>query len=215
MNKFGKAVGGSDSIVITILYILFMGIYCCLMMSDRGELYILGRFFHPTIAMYLGYMLYYGEYFYNYIRIPKDERKHINGTVVSCLTVMLIISVLGAGSIIYSGVKDPPYTVAETFSDGTVILLCERNDHIAGEPQSKLTYLDVYRLKGFKAVKIGKIDETRFSNRCLAEDKYTLDYNEKTKALTVACEYGDYSHGFINLKEEFDTGTLTYEFIIS
>lgn len=210
MTKFTKAIGGSDSIVITILYILFMGIYCYLMMSKRGELYIFDRFFHPTIAMYLGYMLYYGEYFYRYIRIPKGERKHINGTVVSCLTVMMIISVLGAGSIIYFGVKDPPYTVAETLPDGTVILLSERKDYLAGfekNPKNERTYLDVYRLKGFKAVKIGKIDETRFSNKCLAQDKYTLDYNEETKTVTVACEYGGYG-------DRFDTEVLRYDFYL-
>lgn len=199
--------------IVTLLLFGLCIVICCYLTINDGTLYIFDRFFNPNIFLFLVFMLISGENMYLYIRSPQEEKKEKKP--VAGTAVMLIISVLGIGSIIYFGVKDPPYTVAETLPDGTVILLAERNDHSAGEPQSKLTYLDVYRLKGFKAVKIGNIDETRFSNRCLAEDKYTLDYNEETRVLTVACEYGDYSHGFINPKEELDTGVMTYKFIIS
>lgn len=214
MNKFKKVLGRSDSIVITILYILFSGIYCYLM-ANGGTLYILDRFFSPYIFLHLANSLFFGEAFYILIRSPKVEKTDIFIAAAVLSVIMLIFSIFEIGDLIHSGIKDPPYNFSETLSDGTVVLLSERNDHIAGDPQSKLTYINLYRLKGFKAVKIGRIDETYFSNRCLVQDKYILDYNEETKTITVACEYGVYGNEYVHLTEEFDTGVLTYKFIIS
>lgn len=192
-------------IIVTLLLYGVCIVICCYLTINGGTLYIFDRFFNPNIFLFLVYMLISGENMYLYIRSPKEEKKPVAGTAV-----MLIISALGIGSIIYFGVKDPPYTVAETLPDGTVILLSEYKDYLAGfekNPENELTYLDVYRLKGFKAVKIGNINETRFSNKCLAQDKYTLDYNEETKTVTVACEYGGYG-------DRSDTEVLTYDFYL-
>ncbi len=203
------------SIVTLLLFGLCIVIYCYLTIND-GTLYIFDRFFNPNIFLFLVYMLLSGESIYLYIRSPQEEKKEKKP--VAGTAVMLIISVLGIGSIIYFAVKDPPYTVSETLPDGTVILLSEHKDYLAGfekNPKNELTYLDVYRLKGFKAVKLGDINETYFSNKCLAQDKYTLDYNEEARTVTVACEYGVYGNEYVHLKEEFDTGVMTYDFIIS
>lgn len=192
-------------IIVTLLLYGVCIVICCYLTINGGTLYIFDRFFNPNIFLFLVYMLISGENMYLYIRSPKEEKKPVARTAV-----MLIISALGVGSIIYFGVKDPPYTVAETLPDGTVILLSEYKDYLAGfekNPENELTYLDVYRLKGFKAVKIGNINETRFSNKCLAQDKYTLDYNEETKTVTVACEYGGYG-------DRSDTEVLTYDFYL-
>lgn len=207
-------------IILLLTAVVFMGIYCFLMKND-SMLYIFGRLFRPYIFMYVYYIIFFGQYIYLYLigmRKEQDKEKKKNLLICTVIsTFMVIVGICGAADNICDGVKDPPYFVSKTLSDGTVVLFAERTDYIAGfekKPESELTYFDIYRLKGFAAAKIGDIDESYFSNRCLAQDKYILDYDENSKTLTVACEYGVYGNDFVHLKEEFDTGVMTYEFIL-
>ncbi|MDE6709809.1 MAG: hypothetical protein K2J76_04910, partial [Oscillospiraceae bacterium] len=78
----------------------------------------------------------------------------------------------------------------------------------------ELTYMDVYQINGFAAKKAGEIDESYFSNKCLLQDKYTYEYDEANKKLTIICEYGTFDSGFLKLKEEYDTGFLEREFTL-
>ena len=92
-------------------------------------------------------------------------------------------------------------------------MLSERIDYIAGT-EIELTYMDVYQISGIAAKKLGKIDESYFSNKCLSQDKYTYEYDEASKKLTIICEYGTYGDSFVSLKEEYDTGFWEEEFIL-
>ena len=63
-----------------------------------------------------------------------------------------------------------------------------------------------------QAALLQQIDETDFSNNCLEQGKYEYEYDEKSKLLTVICEYGEYGDDTVFLKEEYDTGFMSYEF---
>lgn len=125
--------------------------------------------------------------------------------IVAC-TVFLI-------HLIYDDIKNNADTEAITLSDGNEILLSERITHstISGR---ELTYMDVYQINGFAAKKVGEINETYFSNKCLLQDKYTYEYDEAGKKLTIICEYGTYGDGTIRFKEEYDTGFWEEEFVL-
>lgn len=100
-------------------------------------------------------------------------------------------------------------------SDGNEILLSERITHSTiGETKFEFTYMDVYQIKGIAVKKLGRIDETYFSNKCLSQDKYTYEYDGTSKKLTIICEYGTYGDGFVRLKEEYDTGFWEEEFTL-
>lgn len=102
-----------------------------------------------------------------------------------------------------------------TLSDENKILLNERATYSKfGERKFEYTYMDVYQIKGITVKKLGEINETYFSNKCLSQDKYSYEYDEQSKKLTVICEYGTYGDSVVHLKEEYDTGFWSGEFTL-
>ena len=129
-----------------------------------------------------------------------------------------VIFVLEAGLIVwyaYDNINEKADRERLVLSDGNEILLKERIAHITiGETRFEHTYMDVYHINGFAAKKLGEIDETYFSNKCLSQDKYTYEYDEASKKLTIICEYGTYGNEVVRLKEEYDTGFWEKEFTL-
>ncbi len=91
-------------------------------------------------------------------------------------------------------------------NETTKVFLCEstqKNGH---------TQIDVYRVKGRLARKLGEIDETLFSVRCIEQDMYSYAVSGDESLLTVNCQYGVYGNGMYMLSPTYDTGTLSYTF---
>lgn len=205
-NKLGTAADIADCVLMILCVALFI-------FTGGEKIYVFDRFFSGHIFIFIGYLVIGAEHLFLYLRGLKAGKK--TGKYIAAAILTAAISLFGIAVNIYFAFSGTLYIIAETFSDGTKVLLSERTDYIAGHdktPENELTYIDVYRLKAFKAVKIGTIDETYFSNKCLAQSKYALDYSADEKKLTVSCEYGVYGNSFVHLKEEYDTGILVYEF---
>lgn len=125
----------------------------------------------------------------------------------SVLCIILVVTF--AGMIIWDFATCDKYTIAKeniTLSDNTKIFLLEK--------KSDRKYIDIYKANFIFAEKLGRIDEYYYSNDCLADDKYTYQYNEDKKILNIICEYGIYGNEFVKRKEEFDTGFDNFEFVI-
>ena len=90
-----------------------------------------------------------------------------------------------------------------TLSDGNEIIFKEYIE------QKEYTYIEVYQVNGIIAKKIGFIDEIFFYNQCLLQDKYSYEYDEAGKKLTVICE-----HGSASLEELYGTDFWEREFIL-
>lgn len=74
--------------------------------------------------------------------------------------------------------------------------------------------IDVYSMNGRICRKIGEIDETLFSVRCVETDSYRYYISEDGRQLTLECLYGTYGSDTYELTSQADTGSLTYIFEI-
>lgn len=145
------------------------------------------------------------------IKAKKINKKQKIAFIVGCVMTVVII-VLGL-PLWYGNIKDTVDTERLTLSDGNEVLLRERVHPFSDG--TDYTYMDVYRIDGIIAKNLGKIDETYFSNKCLLQDKYTYEYDETSKMLTIICEYGTYGeNSAARLTEEYDTGFWEVEFTL-
>ena len=142
--------------------------------------------------------------FTSWIDQPKSEKRR---NVIILCAVLLVLEVVLISWSAYEKINGKADRERLVLSDGNKILLSERISHSTiGETKFEFTHMDVYQIKGIAAKKLGEINETYFSNKCLSQDKYTYEYDEASKKLTIICEYGTYGDSFVSLKEEYDTG---------
>ncbi|MDE5577277.1 MAG: hypothetical protein K2J11_07815, partial [Oscillospiraceae bacterium] len=150
--------------------------------------------------------------FISWIGQPKSKKR------TKCMVVCAVFFALEVGVIVWAvheNIKNTVDIEQITLSDGNEILLKERISHTTiGKTRFEDTYMDVYQINGIAAKKLGEIDESYFSNKCLLQDKYTYEYDEASKKLTIICEYGTYGNGVVRLKEEYDTGFWEKEFTL-
>lgn len=163
--------------------------------------------FSVSFLMFIGYAI---------IVVPEWLQKKIGRkkifTMCSFLAVVLIFTIWAFIDTISNGVKECRISQRLTLSDGTEIFLTEETEHSSIDKKHELKYLNIYQLSFITAERIGFIDETDFSNDCLEQGKYEYEYDEKNKLLTVICEYGEYGDDTVFLKEEYDTGFMSYDF---
>lgn len=163
--------------------------------------------FSVCFLMFIGYAI---------IVVPewikkKSSRKRIF-TMCTFLVAVLIFTAWAFIDTISDGIKECRISQRLTLSDGTGILLTEETERSSVDKKYELKYLNIYQLSFITAERIGLIDETVFSNNCLEQGKYEYEYDEKSKLFTVICEYGEYGDDTVFLKEEYDTGFMSYEF---
>lgn len=202
--------GISDIIGIVIAVIIF-GFVGYLAITDR-ELFLFGYMWKVNyIAIFLQAVLII-LYFISWIGQPKSKKRTkamISFAVLFALEVGLI------AWYAYDNINKKVDRERLVLSDGNEILLSERISHSTiGETKFESTYMDVYQINGIAAKKLGEIDESYFSNKCLLQDKYTYEYDEASKKLTIICEYGTYGNEVVRLKEEYDTGFREKEFTL-
>ena len=152
-------------------------------------------------------MVMFIYFFISWIDQPKSKKR------TKCMIACAVMFALEASVIVwavYEDVKNIVDTEQITLSDGNEILLKERITHDKiGETRFEITYISVYQINGIAAKKLGGINETYFSNKCLLQDKYSYEYDEAGKKLTVICE-----HGSASIEEEYGTGFWEKEFTL-
>lgn len=193
-------------IVVIVILAAILGFLIYLKAVDR-ELFLFGYVWYPN---YIGFFL--EVLLLAWIGAPKSKKRR---NVIIVCAVMLVLE---AGLIVwavYDNIKNTADTEQITLSDRNKILLNESTTYgKIGEKKFEYTYMDVYQINGIAAKKLGRIDETYFSNKCLSQDKYSYEYDEQSKMLTVVCEYETYGDGTVRLKEEYDTGFWSGEFTL-
>ena len=203
-------IGIFDIFVFVILAII-LGFLIYLEAVDR-ELFLFGYVWYPNYIGFFSEVLMFAWLLWAWIGAPKSKKRR------NVIIVCAVILVLEAGLIVwsaYDNINEKTDRERIVLSDGKEIMLSERIDYLKlSESKFELTYMDVYQINGIAAKKLGTIDETYFSNKCLSQDKYTYEYDEAGKKLTVICEYGTYGDSVVRLKEEYDTGFLSKEFTL-
>lgn len=209
-TKKKTKIGIFDIVVIGFEAVI-LGLFIYLKIAG-GELFLFGYVWYVNFILVFFQMVMFISFFISWIGQPKSKKRII------CMTLCAVMFVLQTGVIVwyvYDDTKNITDTEQITLSDGNEILLKERISHYKiGETRFEDTYMDVYQINGITAKKLGKIDETYFSNKCLLQDKYAYEYDEVGKKLTVTCEYGTYGDSVVRLKEEYDTGFWSEEFTL-
>ena len=115
---------------------------------------------------------------------------------------------------LYGGVKDVRHSKTAdmlVMSGGRNALLTEYTEK-NGTAGKENTFIDVHILYGRVAIKLGNIDETYFSNKCVEKDLYAYSLNESDNVLTIECEYGDFGDGIVAIDPSHGTSTIKYDF---
>lgn len=202
---------GISDVIVFIIIVIILGFFIYLVRTD-SELFLfgyvwkindIGNFFNILSAAAI-FMAWKGK--------PKSKRRR------NIMILAVVLLALEAGLLAwsaYDNINEKADRERLVLSDGKEVMLSERIDYLKlSEKKLELTYIDVYQINGIAAKKLGKIDESYFSNKCLSQDKYTYEYDETSKKLTVICEYGTYGDGFVRLKEEYDTGFWSKDFTL-
>lgn len=127
------------------------------------------------------------------------------------LWLMVISCVVSAACLINSVAEDSGKSKTKTeivVNEATNVYLCEsiqKNGH---------TKITVYRVRDRLVKKLGEIDEKPFTSRCIADNRCTWDISENGDIITIHCNYGKYVDERVELKKEYDTGTLSYPFAL-
>lgn len=125
--------------------------------------------------------------------------------------LMIIAAVVAAVCLINSIAEDSRKSKTKdvlNIVEGTDVFLCEDVE------KSGHTRIDVYRVRNRLAKKIGEIDERYFSVRCVEEDTYTYNVSDDYSIININCHYGTYGNDMISLNPAFDTGVMTFSFVL-
>lgn len=195
--------------VIVIIALLGSGWYLNRMESD---LFLFGYIWDRQYLRDFTIVVLYIVFLYMWMGKPKSRKRNI------CMILALVMIVLGVGGISFAGYRDVKNTVEVeqiVLSDGKEVLFTETLAHVRIiKKRFEDTYFNVYQKNGIIVKKVGEINESYFSNKCLSQDTYSYEYDEADRKLTVVCEYGTYGNSVVSLKEEYDTGTLSREFVL-
>ncbi|MCM1529050.1 MAG: hypothetical protein NC093_03540 [Alistipes sp.] len=123
------------------------------------------------------------------------------------ITLFCLINCL-ATDIKASGTKD-----ILKIGDKNRVMLCESVFTDENDVVTEVR-IDVYSINGRLCRKLGEIDETLFSVRCVETDSYRYYISDDGRQLTLECLYGAYGNGTYSLTPQADTGKLTYIFEI-
>lgn len=195
-------IGFAAVILVVFIYLKIAG----------GELFLFGYVWHYTdIGNFLNAFVCVWI-FISWAGQPKSAKRRNIMILGAALFVLEIVLISWA---VYEDIKNTADMERITLSDGNKILLDERITYIKfDEKKFEYTYMDVYQINGITAKKLGEINESYFSNKCLSQDKYSYEYDEQSKKLTIICEYGTYGDSVVHLKEEYDTGFWSEEFTL-
>ena len=211
MAENGKAKSGTK--LSTVLYfacltiaVMALVFFLYLILVDGG-LFLFGYVFSPyTLAFAViaaVFTLRTGD-----LLKSKGGKVSYHGMLAAAGAVIALVVAL------YGGIKDVRHSKTAdmlVMSGGRNALLTEYTEK-NGTAGKENTFIDVHILYGRVAIKLGNIDETYFSNKCVEKDLYAYSLNESDNVLTIECEYGDFGDGIVAIDPSHGTSTIKYDF---
>ena len=194
-------------LVMLVMLLLFvaglLGKYMGISMLVAGKLLSCDSFTWASVMIMCAVVLTY------------SGMRRKDGTVKKApFVVAVILMVLTAFPFISGLVSDLKET---SVSENTVVdadtdaLLTEVTSHDTASDKEH-THINVYKITGIFAKKLGEIDETYYSIKALEEGKLVCTYSDDASVLMIECGYGTFGNDRVQLTPEYDTGTLKYEF---
>jgi len=210
MAENGKAKGGTK--LSTVLYftcltlaVMALVFFLYLLLVDGG-LFLFGYVFSP-------YTLAFAVIAFVFLLRTGDLLKRNGGKVSYHGTLAAAAAVIALAAAVYGGVRDIRHTRTADMlvMSGRNALLTEYTEK-NGTTGKDNTFIDAHILYGRIAMKLGRIDETYFSNKCVEKDLYAYSVNDTENVLTIECEYGDFGDGVVALDPSHDKSTIKYDF---
>lgn len=199
-KKFAKAYDTFYYIFITLAAVGF-GFFGYLKLTDT-DIY----FYDRVINCYT--LCFTAAFVFLALRILIVFRR--SGNKVSYQLWLMIAAALISGACLIN-------SLAEDFSRSKImdiIEIDENTDIFLCETGDENTQIDIYRVKDRMARKIGEIDETYFSVKCIEQGMYSYEISDDGTFITIYCNYGVYGNGIYMIVPAYDTGTLSYTFQI-
>lgn len=207
----GRSVSSAGIWLFIIAIAALLGFYIYLYKTE-SDLFLFGHIWDKQFLNVFYLALIFIGYLIMWIGQPKSGKRKV--CMILCL-VMIAFYIWGIPYSIYRDVKNTVDMERIVLSDGNEVLFTETISHVRIiEETFEHTYINVYQMNGIIVKKIGEINESYFSNKCLLQDKYSYEYDEADRKLTVLCEYGTYGNSVVTLKEEYDTGIWSEEFVL-
>lgn len=207
--KFSNAV----PYLVRILIAVMVAFFGWLKLADR-YIYIFDTVFNCYTFAIVGAFAVLLIYLLDYLKKNNGNFNFNSGIITAILCVLLVCMINStAEDIKNSKVKDvlPIGTVTEENPDVPSVVLCEVtkfNNMINAES----TYIDVYRVNGKIARKLGMIDEVYFSVECIKDGLYKYFINYEKNTITIECSYGVFGDGIVEMNPAYETGKIQYVF---
>lgn len=139
--------------------------------------------------------------------------KSSGGKITYHSSLAAAAAVLSLVCLVYTGAEDVRFSKTVdmlVLNDGRNVLLTEHSERSEHTGKDN-TYIDVYLLYGRMAQKLGRIDETCFSNKCIESDLYAYSVGVDD-VITIECEYGSFGDGIVALEPNYGSTTIKYDF---
>lgn len=193
------------------LAVMFLSFLMLLAVSGDGRICILGAMLSSVTASVLAASMMALIVLAIACTRKKDDGKLkefpaiVSGIAVFFCVVCLIIGVV-------RDISDTKIKGELNISEEESVILTEttvKNKYT----ETERTHITVYlKGEGLTAKKLGEIDETMFTVKCIESGSYNCYYNSENETVTVICYHGGYGNGIASLL--YDEGSMTYNFPI-
>lgn len=212
-DKKSAKFGNTAPYLIRILIAVTVAFFGWLKLSDRC-IYIFGTIFQCYTFAFVSAFAILLVYLLNYLKKKNGNFNFHSGFITTILCVLIICAVNStAEDIKDSKVKDvlPIGATTEEIPDVPSVVLCEITE-FNNMMNDDSTYIDVYRVNGRIAKKLGTIDEVYFSVECIKDGLYTCFINQEKNIITIECTYGYFGDGIVEINPAYETGKIQYVF---
>lgn len=205
---WSEAASNSGYIIIVIA----LAFFCWLKLSDK-YLYIFGNIVSCYTFAFITAFIILLRIVIKLIKKNNGNFDFMSGLLTAALFITFVCSInSAAGDAKNSKVKDVLKISEETQENsGVSVVLCEVTE-FNNTINADSTFINVYRVSGGIAKKIGVIDEMYFSVECIKEDMYTYFINADKSTITIECSYGFFGDGIIMMNPAYETGKIRYVF---
>lgn len=199
--------------LVKIIIAVCVAIFGWLKMADR-YIYIFGTVFNCyTFAVVCAFFILL-VYLVGYIKKNNGNFNFNSGFFTAILCILLVCAVnCTVEDVKKSKIKDvlPISAVTENDADVPSVVLCEVTE-FNSTVNDYSTYINIYRVKGRIARKIGVIDEVYFSAECIKDGLYNYFINYEKNTIMIECFYGYFGDGIVEINPAYETGKIQYVF---
>lgn len=195
-----------------ILIVVMFAFFCWLKIADRS-LYIFGAVFNCYTFAFVGAFVVLLVQVINLLKKNEGGFDFMSGLLLSALIITFICTVTNAATDVKNSKVSDVLKISEDSESGSSlsVVLCEVTE-FNNVINADSTYINVYRVSGGIAKKIGVIDEVYFSVECIKEDMYTYFVSSDKSTITIECTYGFFGDGVIMMNPAYESGKIRYVF---